>query len=93
VSQRLSQIRPMTADEQQQMMAQIMRQQQALQEAQAKAQAPATVTADAGGEAPAGVPLEGFDETDQSTWGNPGRNDACPCGSGKKFKHCHGRLA
>ena len=21
-----------------------------------------------------------------------GRNDACPCGSGKKFKHCHGRL-
>jgi uncharacterized protein len=22
-----------------------------------------------------------------------GRNDACPCGSGKKFKHCHGREA
>ncbi len=22
-----------------------------------------------------------------------GRNDSCPCGSGKKFKHCHGRLA
>lgn len=22
-----------------------------------------------------------------------GRNDACPCGSGKKFKHCHGKLA
>jgi preprotein translocase subunit SecA len=22
----------------------------------------------------------------------PGRNDPCPCGSGKKFKHCHGRL-
>ena len=21
-----------------------------------------------------------------------GRNDPCPCGSGKKFKHCHGRL-
>ena len=21
----------------------------------------------------------------------PGRNDPCPCGSGKKFKHCHGR--
>jgi uncharacterized protein YecA (UPF0149 family) len=20
-----------------------------------------------------------------------GRNDACPCGSGKKFKHCHGK--
>jgi preprotein translocase subunit SecA len=22
-----------------------------------------------------------------------GRNDACPCGSGKKYKLCHGRLA
>jgi len=22
-----------------------------------------------------------------------GRNDACPCGSGKKYKHCHGALA
>jgi len=22
-----------------------------------------------------------------------GRNDPCPCGSGKKFKHCHGRLS
>jgi preprotein translocase subunit SecA len=23
-------------------------------------------------------------------WGNVGRNDPCPCGSGKKFKKCHG---
>ncbi|MET0671410.1 MAG: preprotein translocase subunit SecA [Xanthobacteraceae bacterium] len=30
---------------------------------------------------------------DQSTWGKVGRNEACPCGSGKKFKHCHGRYA
>jgi preprotein translocase subunit SecA len=22
-----------------------------------------------------------------------GRNDACPCGSGKKYKHCHGKLS
>jgi preprotein translocase subunit SecA len=22
-----------------------------------------------------------------------GRNDACPCGSGKKYKHCHGQVA
>ncbi|SFD66496.1 preprotein translocase subunit SecA [Roseivivax sediminis] len=36
--------------------------------------------------------VEGFDENDPATWGNPGRNEACPCGSGKKFKHCHGRL-
>ena len=25
-------------------------------------------------------------------WQSTGRNNACPCGSGKKFKHCHGRL-
>jgi preprotein translocase subunit SecA len=30
---------------------------------------------------------------DSSTWGKVGRNEPCPCGSGKKFKHCHGRLA
>jgi preprotein translocase subunit SecA len=28
---------------------------------------------------------------DPSSWGKVGRNEACPCGSGKKFKHCHGR--
>jgi preprotein translocase subunit SecA len=25
-------------------------------------------------------------------WQRTGRNAACPCGSGKKFKHCHGAL-
>ena len=29
----------------------------------------------------------------QRLMGKIGRNDACPCGSGKKYKHCHGRLA
>ena len=29
----------------------------------------------------------------QKTFGAVGRNDPCPCGSGKKFKHCHGKLA
>jgi preprotein translocase subunit SecA len=29
---------------------------------------------------------------DQSTWGKVLRNEACPCGSGKKYKHCHGVL-
>ena len=33
-----------------------------------------------------------FNENDRSTWGNPRRNQKCPCGSGLKFKHCHGRL-
>ncbi len=30
---------------------------------------------------------------DPSTWGKVGRNEVCPCGSGKKFKHCHGRFS
>jgi preprotein translocase subunit SecA len=33
---------------------------------------------------------------DQSTvnpFANVSRNDPCPCGSGKKFKHCHGKLS
>lgn len=30
------------------------------------------------------------DPNDPSTWGEVGRNEPCPCGSGKKYKHCHG---
>jgi preprotein translocase subunit SecA len=30
---------------------------------------------------------------DPTSWGKIGRNEACPCGSGKKYKHCHGRFA
>ena len=33
-----------------------------------------------------------IDPGDQSSWGKVSRNAACPCGSGKKYKHCHGRL-
>ncbi len=29
---------------------------------------------------------------DPTTWGKVARNEACPCGSGKKFKHCHGAI-
>ncbi len=32
------------------------------------------------------------DPNDPSTWGRVARNDKCPCGSGKKYKHCHGRI-
>ena len=28
-----------------------------------------------------------------ASWGKVGRNEPCPCGSGKKFKHCHGKFA
>jgi preprotein translocase subunit SecA len=30
---------------------------------------------------------------DPSSWGKVARNAPCPCGSGKKFKHCHGAIA
>ncbi len=33
-----------------------------------------------------------FDAKDPTTWGKVARNDLCPCGSGKKYKHCHGQI-
>ena len=34
-----------------------------------------------------------LDRPDQKGWGKVGRNEPCPCGSGKKYKHCHGAYA
>jgi preprotein translocase subunit SecA len=34
----------------------------------------------------------GVDPNNPATWPQLGRNAECPCGSGKKYKHCHGRL-
>ena len=39
----------------------------------------------------AGARAEAVDPEDPSTWQGVARNAPCPCGSGKKFKHCHGR--
>ena len=36
------------------------------------------------------VSPESRDPQNPATWGRIGRNEACPCGSGKKYKHCHG---
>ncbi len=33
-----------------------------------------------------------IDPNDPNTWGKVARNDLCPCGSGKKYKHCHGQI-
>ncbi|MBE2276651.1 MAG: preprotein translocase subunit SecA [Rhodobacteraceae bacterium] len=96
VTEQLSRIRPLTREEQEQMMAQMM----ASQRAQAAAPAPEAELAAAvpapeasvSGDAAAPGRLAGFDESAPETWGNPGRNDPCPCGSGEKFKHCHGRI-
>ncbi|WP_374384825.1 preprotein translocase subunit SecA [Dongia sp.] len=41
--------------------------------------------------APAASP-NGIDKNNPATWANLNRNAECPCGSGKKYKHCHGQL-
>ncbi|MFN3647429.1 MAG: preprotein translocase subunit SecA [Gemmobacter sp.] len=83
VTQQLSRIRPLSEEERAEMMRQMIAQQQMLAGAQAAAAAASAAPAAAAG----------FNAEDPSTWGNPGRNDPCPCGSGEKFKHCHGKLA
>ena len=84
VSTQLAKIRPMSAEDQMALMQQIAAQQEAVAQAAADAGPPP---------APSENARAGFDENDPATWGNPGRNETCPCGSGKKFKHCHGRQA
>jgi len=41
---------------------------------------------------PRGRKGEAPDPENPATWGKIQRNAACPCGSGKKYKHCHGRF-
>ena len=63
-----------------------------------QAAAGAAGAAQAEAAAPAGetqvttAPAAKVDPDDPSTWSKTGRNDPCPCGSGKKFKHCHGKI-
>jgi preprotein translocase subunit SecA len=38
------------------------------------------------------VPAAVFDKANPQTWGKTPRNAPCPCGSGKKYKHCHGTI-
>jgi len=45
---------------------------------------------EAAGPMDAAVEPENRDPNDPSTWGRVARNEPCPCGSGKKYKHCHG---
>ena len=79
VSQVLGHARMRTQEEQKAIMDEMMHQKVALQR-QAKT----------AGSTQRARPV--FNESDVTTWGNPGRNDKCPCGSSKKFKRCHGKL-
>ncbi|MCC0063396.1 MAG: preprotein translocase subunit SecA [Defluviimonas sp.] len=82
VTQKLAQVRPISEAERDAMLRQMA------EEQAPRAPQPATPVAPA---APSAEP--GFDPEDRTTWGNPSRNDPCPCGSGEKFKHCHGKLS
>jgi preprotein translocase subunit SecA len=49
------------------------------------------------GEAPPPSPMKAaraarVNADDPSTWSATSRNAPCPCGSGKKYKHCHGKV-
>ncbi len=98
VTQQLGRIRPVSKDEQEAMMRQMLAAQQPVgiqateQAAPAEAAAPAAAASTDAPVLERAPALAGFDPANPETWGNPGRNDACPCGSGEKFKHCHGRL-
>ncbi|MDQ2955189.1 MAG: SEC-C metal-binding domain-containing protein, partial [Pseudomonadota bacterium] len=60
----------------------------------AMAEAPQLVPALAGnGNGGAAQRAAERDPNKPSSWGKIGRNETCPCGSGKKFKHCHGKFA
>ncbi|GAA6147237.1 preprotein translocase subunit SecA [Pseudooceanicola nitratireducens] len=106
VTKTLGRVRPLTEEEQRQQMAMIQAQlqkegmlpQAAAETAEGAAPqgdapaAPAAPAPDQQAAVAPGAAVEGFDENDPTTWGNPTRNSACPCGSGKKFKHCHGAM-
>ncbi len=85
VTQKLGQIQPMSEEDRAAMIEEMRAQQAAMQAAAEREDTPPAPS-------PTAV-ADGFVEDDPTTWGNPGRNDACPCGSGKKFKHCHGKLS
>ncbi len=91
VSKQLGKVRPMTEEEQKAMLQQMAAQQAAMARA---AESASPQHADASGaDVSVEAAVDGFDENDPTTWGTHGRNAPCPCGSSKKFKHCHGRLA
>jgi preprotein translocase subunit SecA len=103
VTQQLGALRVLTPEEQaerqrmmEEMQAQIQAETQAHIDAAAAAQeagrhpTPAGAMAFVLGE-PAAAPE--IDPAAPETWAKSGRNAPCPCGSGKKYKHCHGRLS
>jgi preprotein translocase subunit SecA len=90
VTRMLSHVQVMTPEEQQAMVAQMQARAQAQALPEPAVAAPREPAMAGAAAAPAFA--AGIDPADPGTWGVSGRNDPCPCGSGKKYKHCHGRV-
>ncbi len=75
---------------------QMSRQERRAAAKQGSGPAPARRGGPAGGALKGGQPQRGrasVNPNDPSSWGKVARNALCPCGSGKKYKHCHGAIA
>ena len=87
VTKQLGMVRPLTDEERKAMIAKFLdeqKQAQGIPKTDNKTDNKAKSTLPLGAKTPPGQMPDG--------WQSTGRNNACPCGSGKKFKHCHGRL-
>jgi len=107
VTGKLSHVQLMTPEQQAEMMRQMQEVQAAQQNRAAgipeeedaiiasrpNAAPAAAGTAAAAAPAAASGPGAGVNPDDPSTWAKVGRNGPCPCGSGKKYKQCHGKIA
>ena len=79
VTKYMGQVRPLTEEEQKAIVQQVASQQQPRNQSEQTKENGLAVT-------------RGPEKEMPKNWHNTGRNEKCPCGSGKKFKHCHGRL-
>ena len=87
VTKQLSMVRPLTDEERKAMVAKFLDEQKKLQVAP---KIENTETTKSNSKLPLGAKTP--PEQMPTGWQSTGRNEICPCGSGKKFKHCHGRL-
>ena len=98
VTRMLAHVQVMTQAEQQAMIAELQARAQEAQPAPPARQSaplqspPVPEPAREPGFAGASALASRVDPARPETWALSGRNDACPCGSGRKYKHCHGRL-
>ena len=87
VTKQLGMVRPLTDEERKVMIAKFL-------DEQKQAQGIPKTDYKTTNESKSALPLGAKTPPEQMPdgWQSTGRNNMCPCGSGKKFKHCHGRL-